>query len=344
MFMELYYEHYKENCKGCYWEEEKTLPYSILIQEREKREELEKVLLDNGFECVVYENGYPLMYVNLTLKRFGRNEKACGSSTINHAPMSLDQFKTEILIPYLERENTTKTVMYMSYLEAHKIFHDYIDALVCNGQREEVPFYRKSAFKNSKEEIMYAYKVFMAVAYRYGNGIYLEREVERYNMMVSALGMPWVDDEFADGYVECERILNDNSLWGKFKNRTAQPYVKEKLDRLTKELFINTQGINPVDVMMERDAFTEAILKLVNESVQRAKALPEDSHERKQKLTEILDDYCLGAYDVIGLTIRQEDINCFYPLPTLYKLSTHPTTSAHFSPEQKKYIALHRNR
>ena len=131
---------------------------------------------------------------------------------------------------------------------------------------------------------------------------------------------------------------------GVYINYYIDREVKEKLDRLKEELFINTQGINPVDVMMERYAFTEAILKLVNESVQRAKALPEDSHERKQKLKEMLDNYCWGAYDIIGLTIRQEDINCFYPLPTLYKLSTHPTTSAHFSPEQKKYIALHRNK
>lgn len=107
MFMELYYNHYKEDCRSCYWREEKSLPYSILIHDKERRLELEKLLLDHGFTCVVHENEYPLMYVNMNLRRFGRNVKACSSAAINATPMTLEQFMTEILLPYLEDRKHT---------------------------------------------------------------------------------------------------------------------------------------------------------------------------------------------------------------------------------------------
>lgn len=230
----------------------------------------------------------------------------------------------------------------MSYLEAHKIFHNYIDVIANNENRENVPFYRKSAFKHSKEQITYAYKVFMAVAYRYGNNIYTQEEINGYNTVFALLWMPWVDDAFADEYIQCEKILNDTSLWGRFKNRTAIPYVKEKLDRLKEELFTKYKEVDPIEFMKEKDAFTNSILELVNKSVARAKEIPQDPQRKKMWLNRYVEDYCWNAYRIIGLTVRQEDVNCFWPMPTLYQYATHPETGNRFTEEQRKYISQNR--
>lgn len=96
MFMELFYQNYSKKGDDAFV----SLPYSVLIREQKERESFEQILLQDGFQCVVGENTYPLMYVNFTLKRFGRNVKACGSSTINKVPFSKDTFLSEIYLKY----------------------------------------------------------------------------------------------------------------------------------------------------------------------------------------------------------------------------------------------------
>lgn len=100
MFMELYYEHYMENCRSVYWNEPKSLPYAVRIPDKAERADLERILNDAGFSCVVHENEYPVMYVNFTLKRYGRNVKACRSSTVNETLLTKEQFLTDIFAKY----------------------------------------------------------------------------------------------------------------------------------------------------------------------------------------------------------------------------------------------------
>lgn len=37
MLMEVYYEHYRENCKGAYWEEPISIPYGVYDRDRKAR-------------------------------------------------------------------------------------------------------------------------------------------------------------------------------------------------------------------------------------------------------------------------------------------------------------------
>ncbi|MGM9670668.1 MAG: hypothetical protein ACI3XD_03735 [Oscillospiraceae bacterium] len=92
MFLELYYENYAKKYREQYWEEWVSLPYAVRIPERNDRASLEAVLTCAGFRCVVHENGYPVMYVNFTLRRYGRSVKACSSGKINEKLMNKEQF------------------------------------------------------------------------------------------------------------------------------------------------------------------------------------------------------------------------------------------------------------
>lgn len=105
MFLELFYKNYRDMCRDKYWEEPVSLPYSVIIRDREERATFEKMLRQDGFECVVGENGHCCMYVNFTLKRYGRNVKACGSASINSQPLSKAEFMEKV---YLSWQKNTK--------------------------------------------------------------------------------------------------------------------------------------------------------------------------------------------------------------------------------------------
>lgn len=102
MFLELYYEHYRENCRGAYWEEFVSLPYAIRIPDKTDRIAFAGMLDNDGFRCVNPVNVYFVMYVNFTLRRYGSCEKACASTSINRELLSKDQFLTDIYKRYME--------------------------------------------------------------------------------------------------------------------------------------------------------------------------------------------------------------------------------------------------
>lgn len=98
---------------------------------------------------------------------------------------------------------------YMNFLDAHKILHSYID-MWATYKIEDVPFYRISDLKNSKEEIFDAYKIFIAHMF-----ILNTRAQEwhiKINSLVMMLGL-FIDDKYADGYLQCQRVLQSKSIW-----------------------------------------------------------------------------------------------------------------------------------
>jgi len=108
MFMELYYKNYHELCRGAYWKDPVSLPFSVMIYSKEERKLFENMLREDGFGCVVWENECPCMYVNFTLKRYGRNTKACGSATINDQPLTKAEFMEKVYLPWRQDPETKK--------------------------------------------------------------------------------------------------------------------------------------------------------------------------------------------------------------------------------------------
>lgn len=99
--MEVYYEHYRENCRGRYWDEEKSLPYSVKFSDEASKCEMADTLNRAGFTCVNGLNNYPVLLINLELKRWASITKPCKHSSINDRLYSYQDFLDEIYILWL---------------------------------------------------------------------------------------------------------------------------------------------------------------------------------------------------------------------------------------------------
>lgn len=95
--LEVYYEHYAENCNGAYWEEDKQIPYMVLIKDRELIERFKEELIELGFRCVSWNDSYPSVLVNIKLKRFGMITRACYHECVDKRNYSYDEFYNEVL-------------------------------------------------------------------------------------------------------------------------------------------------------------------------------------------------------------------------------------------------------
>lgn len=128
----MYYKNYKEKCNERYWEDPESLPYAVMVCSPDERRKFEEILRSDGFECVVGENSHPCMYVNFTLKRYGRSVKACKSSAINDEPMPLDVFMRDIYNRYQKDEAFRKELENNYLLSARKSLEKSIERLETN--------------------------------------------------------------------------------------------------------------------------------------------------------------------------------------------------------------------
>ena len=104
MLMEVYYEHYSENCRDRYWEiEDKSIPYMVIIRDKEDREAFKSSLQELGLQCVAWNGDYPGVLVNMKLMRFGMIEKACKHSCVDDRNFSRFEFTQEILKPWINK-------------------------------------------------------------------------------------------------------------------------------------------------------------------------------------------------------------------------------------------------
>ena len=101
MLMELYYEHYVQNCCGRYWEEQKSIPYMVLFDDGEKMMKFRDFLLSEGFRAVTGMSGYPGgVLVNMELRRFGQIFYACKYSCVNDRNYTPEEFMNEVYNKY----------------------------------------------------------------------------------------------------------------------------------------------------------------------------------------------------------------------------------------------------
>lgn len=101
MLMEVYYEHYAENCHLKYWElEPKLIPYMVLIKDIGERNSFKDFLKEKGFTCVGWNNAYPGVLVNMELRRFAQIEKACKHSCMGDRDFTLGEFMSEVFSPW----------------------------------------------------------------------------------------------------------------------------------------------------------------------------------------------------------------------------------------------------
>ena len=98
MLMEVYYEHYSENCRGRYWEaEEKSIPYMVLFPSNDEMQQFISKLRTLGFSCVSNNSSYRALLVNVALKRCAVITKACKHSCVGDRNYTPEEFEREIL-------------------------------------------------------------------------------------------------------------------------------------------------------------------------------------------------------------------------------------------------------
>lgn len=99
MLMEVYYEHYKENCRDRYWEaEEKSIPYMVLFPTNDAMQQFISQLREQGYSCVSNNSSYRALLVNTHLKRCAVITKACKHSCVGDRNYTPEEFEQEILL------------------------------------------------------------------------------------------------------------------------------------------------------------------------------------------------------------------------------------------------------
>lgn len=105
MLMEVYYRHYRENCREKYWEmEEKSMPYMILFPSVTEMHDFMEVLQKDGLHCVASNHSCCGLLVNLDLKRYGVIHRACQFSCVEKRSYTPEEFRKEVYEPWKNRE------------------------------------------------------------------------------------------------------------------------------------------------------------------------------------------------------------------------------------------------
>ena len=102
MLMEVYYEHYADNCRDRYWEmEEKSIPYMVLFPSNEEMQSFILGLKKQGYRCVSNNSDYRALLVNTSLRRCAVITKACKHSCIDDRNYTPKEFEREVLLQQL---------------------------------------------------------------------------------------------------------------------------------------------------------------------------------------------------------------------------------------------------
>ncbi len=211
----------------------------------------------------------------------------------------------------------------MNFLDAHRILFDYIDVLA-TPLPKEIPFRGISELKNTKDEIINAYKLFIAHMFAFGTRTQKERE----NIDICMMGLPtFVDDLFIEQLKECQRVLNDNSLWGRIRNKSAIPFAEEKRNLLLNQLL--PQVHYPIE---EQTAYTDAIYKAAQNYRNEIAQIHNGESDSLRKKLMTINNYCQKAYQIAHIPMEENDVEFFYPFTLLRHFANDPRLGNLFGP------------
>lgn len=96
MLFEVYYKVYELNRNGAYKEGPKSIPYAVRDTDSEKRKAFCDLLVSEGFECVSWNDSYPVILVNLEFKRFGLVYRAACHECVGQRLYTIQEFFDEV--------------------------------------------------------------------------------------------------------------------------------------------------------------------------------------------------------------------------------------------------------
>lgn len=221
----------------------------------------------------------------------------------------------------------------MHFLDAHKILYDYINTVDTTSPIDGI-LRRKSSLQNSRTEILSAYKLFLAHMY-----FYHTRTQEEYEALQTKINLlpSFVDDSVVDKYIECQKIVDEKSIIGKWRNKSALPFAKEVM----KSTFIETnQALIDFYTSEESkalDSFTKQVAEEATSAIKKIKALNSEGDEWWNAFCDIKDSYYKKTYRLSGVPEDDDSIEFFWPFYRLKTLAENPSTADIFA-SYKDYI------
>lgn len=218
----------------------------------------------------------------------------------------------------------------MNFLDAHRIVNDYID--ICATTPITKVARRISELKESKENILVAYKLF--VSHMFAFNTRSQQEYEMLNTLMLLLPI-YVDDEIVDGLEECEKIINSRGI-SRLKNKSAIPFAKEKFLRLSKEVLKLSEASS---IMEELSEFEKEIMPIAEALSKTLNSMPTGTRETMNRRFEEIARYCHEVYKCVGIQIEEDDIEYFLPFAVLRQFSEYPSLGYLYD-RYKAYIFL----
>ncbi len=219
----------------------------------------------------------------------------------------------------------------MNLIEAHKIVHDYMQALATPPEENSL-FYRPiSHLKNTKDEIVDAYKLFYAHMLLFGTRS--QKQYQQYEIGRKFLST-FVRDEKYQDVIKCMQVINDGP-----PQDNSLSFCKEKIKIYLTEsaaLMAHPYRGEEVEAYFAR--------------MQQEKAAIEQRWDAGRQTEGRLSlrayflgcsDYCKKAYQAAGLPMQPTDAEYFYPFEIMRELLQNPGLADIFSPYEE-YILQNR--
>jgi len=225
----------------------------------------------------------------------------------------------------------------MNFLDAHIIVHDYFGSLAKLPDAKALLFRRKSDLKNTKDEIIDAYKLFYAHMLFYCTRS--QEEYVQYEMSREWLNCFVDDDKYFD-VIRCNILVNESkSFFGKLKNHNALPQAQEKINNYLQE---SHDLLNDKYRYEEVDEYFDIMKKKIDEIKEIFKDEEEAFGEVSDKtFNEYSIDFFFTSYEKAHIKVDETDIAFFYPFETLRNLIENPD-SCNIYYKYKNYIKTHK--
>ena len=209
----------------------------------------------------------------------------------------------------------------MNFLDAKNIVDKYVDV-----SAEGKHGYRLSSLKNTIPEIFDAFKITTAYAFLYN--YWTQEEYDALDSLRLLLPMFHPDDYDVE-LKKCTDILNDKSIFSKWRNKAAIPLAEEKKDALMKQESARLSS-TLAQLSQDWDNFIENVqaeLKQIRMWFASAEYQEKDIGERKIIMIDSFKKYAERIYMHGNIVMDYDDPEFFLPKDMLEKFLTVPELS-----------------
>lgn len=218
----------------------------------------------------------------------------------------------------------------MNFIDAYLIVENYTTSLAY-GQRPNEDWKRISVLKNSKDDILSAYKLVFAHAI-FWNALSKET-LNKYELCLKHLG-DFFEDNLVSEYTEIKNTLSNKNPFTKLRNKVARAALEERKKQIELTMARSmTEGMNYGN---ELDKFLEWLLPAIRKVKEFGRNLPAEDLDKQY--FQLVGNFVCDVYEVAHIERDFNDTEYFWPIHELFRLSNDPKFDYLFG-KYKSYIA-----